>query len=128
MRAWGTNGRFYTACVGLFVRKVKTASGATAVQIARKRRGVRTIVEHLGSAHTEAELAVLMQVARKTIAAGQQAFGLDALMPAATSVTETPLVTGSRSRLLWEVLGGAYDRIGSVRSATRRSSSSCSRG
>ncbi len=29
------------------MRKVKTASGATAVQIASKTRGVRTIVEHL---------------------------------------------------------------------------------
>ena len=37
-----------------FLRKVKTASGATAVQIVEKRGGVRTILEHLGSAHDEA--------------------------------------------------------------------------
>ena len=41
-----------------FVRKVKTASGATAVQIVSKSGGVRRIVEHLGSAHDETELEV----------------------------------------------------------------------
>ena len=46
--------------MGLFVRKMKTASGATAVQLAEKRRGVRTIIEHIGSAHTEAEVAALV--------------------------------------------------------------------
>ena len=46
-----------------FLRKVKTASGATAVQIVEKRHGIRTILEHLGSAHDEAELAALMQAA-----------------------------------------------------------------
>jgi hypothetical protein len=43
-----------------FIRKVKTASGATAVQIVEKRSGVRRIVEHVGSAHDEVELAVLV--------------------------------------------------------------------
>ena len=45
-----------------FLRKVKTASGATAVQIVEKKRGVRTILEHLGSAHDEAGVAALMRV------------------------------------------------------------------
>jgi hypothetical protein len=47
--------------VSPFVRKVKTASGATAVQIVEKRSGVRRIVEHVGSAHDELGLALLMQ-------------------------------------------------------------------
>ena len=38
------------------MRKVRTASGATAVQIVSKSGGVRRIVEHLGSARTEAGL------------------------------------------------------------------------
>lgn len=46
-----------------YIRKMKTASGATAVQIARKVAGRREILEHVGSAHDEAELAVLMHVA-----------------------------------------------------------------
>jgi hypothetical protein len=59
-----------------FVRKVKTASGATAVQIVEKRHGVRRIVAHVGSAHDEAELAVLMTSARDRIHSGQQALDL----------------------------------------------------
>lgn len=48
-----------------FVRKVKTASGATAVQIVEKRNGQRRIVEHVGSARDEAELAVLVSAAQQ---------------------------------------------------------------
>ncbi len=54
-----------------YVRKVKTASVATAVQIAETVQGRRRIVEHLGSAHTDAELAVLIAVAKGKIEAGQ---------------------------------------------------------
>ncbi|MFV0407591.1 MAG: hypothetical protein ACK5LN_12365 [Propioniciclava sp.] len=36
--------------------------GATAVQIVEKRGGVRTVLEHLGSAHDEAELAALLRI------------------------------------------------------------------
>ena len=47
-----------------YVRTVKTASGATAVQIVwSSRRGSREI-EHLGSAHDEAELEALKAAAR----------------------------------------------------------------
>ena len=62
-----------------FVRKVRTASGATAVQIVAKEHGVRRIVEHLGSAHDEAELAVLVRAGRDRITAlsGQAALDLE---------------------------------------------------
>jgi len=50
--------------VGAFVRRVKTASGATAVQIVHK-RGRRVLgIEHIGSAHTD-ELALLLQLAEE---------------------------------------------------------------
>ena len=39
-----------------YLRRVKTASGATAVQVVAKEHGVRRIVEHLGSAHDETKL------------------------------------------------------------------------
>lgn len=45
-----------------FLRRVKTAPGATAVRVVVKESGVRRIVEHLGSAHDEAELAALMRL------------------------------------------------------------------
>jgi len=47
--------------VASFVRKVPTASGARAVQIVHK-QGRRVVgIEHIGSAHDDAELAVLRQ-------------------------------------------------------------------
>jgi len=90
---------------------VKTSSGATAVQIARKHHGVRTIIDHIGSAHDDAQLAVLMQIAKERIAAGQLAFDLDGLT-SGSSMTAAPTVAGSTSRVLWEVLEGAYARLG----------------
>jgi hypothetical protein len=49
---------------------LKTTSGATAVQVVwSSRRGSREI-EHLGSAHDDAELEALMAVAQQRIAAG----------------------------------------------------------
>ena len=53
------------------MRTVKTTSGATAVQVVwSSRRGSREI-EHLGSAHGEAELESLKAAAQQRIAAGQ---------------------------------------------------------
>lgn len=47
-----------------FLRQVRTSSGATAVQIAVKEGRRDKVVEHLGSAHDEAELAALMRLGR----------------------------------------------------------------
>lgn len=46
-----------------FVRTVKTASGATPVQIAERVAGRDRVLEHLGSAHTDADLAALQETA-----------------------------------------------------------------
>ncbi|WP_230582423.1 hypothetical protein [Salinispora tropica] len=51
-----------------WIRRVRTASGATAVQIAESAGGRRRIVAHLGSAHTEAELGLLISQARELLA------------------------------------------------------------
>jgi hypothetical protein len=67
-----------------YVRTVKTASGATAVQIVySSRRGSRDI-EHIGSAHDDAELELLKAAARQRMAAGQGVLdlGLEATGPA----------------------------------------------
>lgn len=50
-----------------FIRRVRTASGATAVQIAEYVRGRQQIVEHVGSAHTEAELGILLERAHELL-------------------------------------------------------------
>ena len=98
-----------------FVRKVRTASGATAVQIVSKSGGVRRIVEHLGSAHGETELEVLLEAGRQKIAAwqGQGLLDLESLEPAPghANLARTT-VESKHSRLLWEVLHGAYRRLG----------------
>jgi hypothetical protein len=57
--------------VGAYVRTVKTASGARAVQIVHgSRRGSRTI-EHVGSAHDDEEWEALKAAARQRLAGGQ---------------------------------------------------------
>ena len=59
-----------------YVRTVRTASGARTVQIVRSsRKGARGI-EHIGSAHDDAELAALKEVARQRLNAGQLSFDL----------------------------------------------------
>ena len=57
----------------VFVRRVKTSSGATAVQLVQKRGGVRQIVEHVGSAHDELGLAVLDQPGPRRVGPGSGA-------------------------------------------------------
>lgn len=57
--------------MGSFVRKVRTASGATEIQIMHKRgRRVRGI-NHVGAARTDAELASLQAIALQRLHAGQ---------------------------------------------------------
>ena len=102
------------------MRKVRTASGATAVQIVSKSGGVRRIVEHLGSAHDETEVAALLEVGRQRIAAwqGQGLLDLESLDPAPgrTGLVGATVVS-KRSDMLWDVLHGAYTRLG-LRNAT----------
>jgi hypothetical protein len=82
------------------------------VQIVEKRSGVRRIVEHLGSAHDELELAaLLMQAARDKLAAGQDEFDLG-LAPAPVAGAPAARVVSTSSRLLWQVLADAYQRLG----------------
>jgi hypothetical protein len=88
---------------------VKTASGAVAVQIVwSSRRGSRNI-EHIGSAHDDAELEALKAAARQRLAAGQMELdlGLGSAGPAG------PLqIASSRMGHLWDALCQAYDTLG----------------
>jgi hypothetical protein len=71
-----------------YVGTVRTASGAQAVQIVHgSRRGARRI-EHVGSAHDEAELEALKAAARQRLAAGQGVRG--------ARTWHTPLTSGDR--------------------------------
>src|ERR1700750_706871 len=86
------------------------AAGAVAVQIVHK-RGRRVLsIEHIGSAHTDDELAVLLQVAGERRHAGQLALDLGG---AGAGGAGTPaVVEGTASLILWEVLAGIYDDLG----------------
>ena len=67
-----------------YVGGVKTASGATAVQIVwSTRRGARQI-EHLGSAHDDGEVEALKAAARQRLAEGRGALDLGRTPPALT--------------------------------------------
>lgn len=102
--------------MGLYVRKVPTASGATAVQIAEKVRGRREIVEHIGSAHTLAEVAALVAIAKRRIEGDQHVLDLGLEdrpaavidLPAASSA----MVQHSSARILLQALEGTYARLG----------------
>jgi Transposase DDE domain len=117
----------------VFVRKVRTASGAVAVQVMRKSGRRDVVVEHVGSAHTDAELGVLLERAR-CIAAGDQDvldFEVSVRTARVTDVADwrtgtlrlpagvpegAPVVSGrtaaTSSRLLYDVIGAIYDWVG----------------
>jgi hypothetical protein len=118
-----------------YVRKVRTASGAVAVQVARKDAGTVVILAHLGSAHTDAELGILLEQARQIVVGGQVAldFEVSARAQSMASVAdfrEQALIAGqsghsvgalvvapgrtvgTSSRLLYDVLVHVYDWLG----------------
>ena len=94
-----------------FLRKAKTASGATAVQIVEKKHGQRQILEHLGSAHTEAELAALMHAGRQKLSANQPELDFD-VGDGGRPRAGAAVVEGKSSQLLVDVIRGSWDRLG----------------
>jgi hypothetical protein len=91
-----------------YVRTVTTASGATAVQIVHSnRRGSRDI-EHIGSAHTPAEVELLRAAAQQRLRANQDTLDFGDGRPAGQALP----ITSTQSKHLWDALGSAYDRLG----------------
>jgi hypothetical protein len=88
---------------------VKTSSGATAVQIVHSsHRGSRDI-EHIGSAHTAAEVELLKATARQRLAAGQGV--LDLGLEAGAAGGPLPIVS-SQMGCLVDALSRGYDVLG----------------
>jgi len=104
--------------VSPYVRTVKTASGATAVQIVHSsRRGSRDI-EHVGSGHDDAEVELLKAVARQRLAAGQDELDLGLAGTAGHARAGGPLpITSSRMGHLWDALEHGYRVLGFERAA-----------
>lgn len=116
------------------MRRVRTASGATAVQIAEYADGRQRILRHLGSAHTGAELGVLLEQAGQLLGDPDQGvLEFDAtpaplvadLVPAprgelvGVESASDPVrrdapgrVVSTDSRLLFDVLARVYSSLG----------------
>jgi hypothetical protein len=82
--------------VSRFVRKVRTSSGAVAVQIVTRRGRQIEQVEHLGSAHTDAELVLLLSTARERLSPGQDGLDLGDLASVAPRIGDVADWTAGR--------------------------------
>ena len=89
-----------------FIRKVKTKSGATAVQIAHKSGGYLSKLEHLGSAHNPKELETLISLAKERLR-GDQIF----LFPHQENKLQIKLRRSS-SDFLFQILNRQYQQLG----------------
>ena len=89
-----------------FIRKVKTASGAIAVQIAYMEHGRIIRIDHIGSSHTEAELDTLLAVAKQRLHGSQLSLFKDKNAPLKISLKE------SVSYLLLQTLTEEYNLLG----------------
>jgi Transposase DDE domain len=98
--------------VGSFVRRVRTASGATAVQIVHKRGRTVLGIDHVGSAHDEGELAILLETARARLHTGQETLPLIDDGRAGGRPLGEPVVEGTASLIVWETLAAIYASLG----------------
>jgi len=89
-----------------YIRKVKTKSGATAVQVAYTAYGKIIRIDHIGSAHNLAELELLNSLAKTKLSAGQTSL-LDPI-PANTTI----LLKKSVSDVLYDALLEQYTALG----------------
>ncbi len=94
----------------VFIRKSAGRSGATKVQIAERRGGRNHILEHVGTARSQGELAVLMAQARRRLRPGQES--LDLNIDGIADVGRSGVITGKRSAVLWQALATVYTRLG----------------
>ena len=97
--------------MGSFVRRVRTASGATAVQIVHKRGRIVLGIDHIGSAHDEGQLAMLLETARAQLHAGQQMLPIEDGPTGGRPIGE-PVVEGTASLIVWETLAAVYASLG----------------
>ena len=135
---WHKNFAVRACWDGLTVlRKVRTASGAVAVQVVTRRGRQVEGIEHVGSAHTDAELVLLLAAARERLAAEQEVLDLGEMAKVSPRMREVAdwtrprelslpraaggpqaaaggggRVVGTSADLLWAVLISAYARLG----------------
>lgn len=108
----GVDGRFWDVTPS--IRTVKTGSGATAVQVIWSWKQGRPVLDHIGSAHNEKDLAVLKAQAQRLIDGEQMSLDLGVdTTPVSTGSVEAPVpVTGERAGHLIDAITGAYRLLG----------------
>lgn len=124
--------------VARFIRRVRTASGAVAVQVVT-REGRRIVeIDHVGSAHSDADLELLLEAAQGRLHPGQGTLDLgpmEQIRPSMTDVSDwteavdqpaLPVsargrrrvtagggqVVGTSALTLWDSLDWVYTRLG----------------
>ena len=91
-----------------YIRTVKTSSGATAVQIVHSTHHGSRDIEHIGSGHNEAEVALLKVAARQRLHAGQDSLDFG---DGQIDAVELPILS-TRSKHLWDALLRGYRVLG----------------
>ena len=89
-----------------YVRKVKTKSGGIAVQIEHKQGRMRVGITHIGTAHSDTELRILMALAYEKMHEGQLTFEISAEGKPSLRLQK------SFSALLWDTLENIYGLLG----------------
>lgn len=96
----------YNSEVSTFIRKVKTKSGATAVQIVYKHGRVVSKIDHIGSAHNYANETLLIEIAKQKILAGQLSLFKE------KQSESNILAVKSSAQFLYQTLSQCYDSLG----------------
>jgi hypothetical protein len=92
-----------------FVRRVRTASGAVAVQVVVKEHGEVVEVDHVGSAHTDAELALLLTAATDRMHPGQEVLDLGPLPQPEVRLADVADWTDTNRDQIGGVAGGEVE-------------------
>jgi hypothetical protein len=100
--------------VSPYIRTVTTASGATAVQVVYSQHRGSKKLEHIGSAHTDDDLAMLKAQAQRLLDGDQLTLDLGVdTTAAATGTQEAPVpVTAERAGYLIDAITTAYQALG----------------
>jgi transposase len=91
-----------------FIRKKKTKSGATAIQIIYKHGRIVTGLKHIGTAHNDAELEILLALAHEKMHERQLTLNFEEMLRGADADLR---LEKSYSALLWETLSSVYDKL-----------------
>ena len=91
-----------------FIRKKKTKNGTIAIQIIYKRGHIVTGLKHIGTAHNDVELEMLLALAHEKIHQGQLALDFEEAFRGGNADLS---LEKSYSALLWDTLSSVYDKL-----------------